>query len=316
MISVKPTLINLEPLDYSEVAKQKLEQYFEYRELDESQPVFDQIANASVIISRLRYELSEEFLSHAPNLKFIVSATTGTNHIDINYTKKAKVEVVCLKGESEFLSKISPTAEHTWGLLLALVRQYKPAFASVERFEWRRDQFPGIQLNGKVLGVVGLGRLGKMVAKYGQAFGMEVIYTDTSVNSSSYQRVSLEVLLRRSDIVSIHVPLNNSTCALISDSEFSKMKESSYLLNTSRGEVIDQDALIHALRSAKIAGAALDVISCEEKWAEAPPKDHVLINYAKSNTNLILTPHIGGMCPQAMRITEIFVAEKLLERVL
>lgn len=312
-MKVKPILINLEPDNYSEISKRKLQQYFEYRELNKRKPIYDEIADASVIISRLKYELSAEFLSNAPNLKFIVSATTGTNHIDSSYTKKAKIKIICLKGESKFLSKITPTAEHTWGLLLALVRKYKQAFSSVERYEWRREEFQGAHLNGKVLGIVGLGRLGKMVAKYGRAFGMDIIYSDIRKQSKIYPRVSLKELLQRSDIVTIHVPLNDSTCDLISESEFNMMKKSSYLLNTSRGEIIDQAALIHALQSAKIAGAALDVISGEEKWSEQPPRDHSLIAYAKSNPNLILTPHIGGACPDAMRATEKFVAQKLIK---
>lgn len=313
---MKDILINLEPLGYSEIAKKNLQKYFEYRELDTNQPLYDQIADASVIISRLKYEINEEFLCHAPKLKFILSATTGINHIDITYTKRAKIKVICLKGESAFLSTITSTAEHTWGLLLALVRKYKPAFSSVDSFQWQRDAFQGIQLKEKALGIIGLGRLGKMVANYGHAFGMKVIYYDIKKQSSTFSQVSLKELFQQSDVISIHVPLNESTYNLISNSAFNSMKDSSYLLNTSRGEVINQEALIQALQNSKIAGAALDVISGEEKWSQEPPKDNILINYAKNNANLILTPHIGGICPEAMRATEIFIAEKLLRQVL
>ena len=310
---MKHVIVNLEPRDYSARARQALQKVCEYRVVNSNQPIPYQIADATVIISRLRYELNSELLRHAPNLKFIITATTGLNHVDIEYAKCAGVQVISLQGESKFLKKITPTAEHTWGLLLALVRKYKRAFTSVDRFEWQRDQFEGEVLQNKVLGVIGLGRLGAMVAKYGEAFGMKIIYADIKEHRCKFARVNLDTLLRLSDIITLHVPLNDTTRGLISPREFRAMEKRPYLLNTSRGEVVDEDGLLTALKGGQIRGAALDVLCNEEKWAEMVPKNNALTLYARNNDNLILTPHIGGACPEAMRSTELFVAEKFLK---
>lgn len=309
---MKHVIVNLEPRDYSARARQALQKVCEYRVVDSNQPISYQIADATVIISRLRYELNSELLRHAPNLKFIITATTGLTHVDIEYARCAGIQVISLQGESKFLKNITPTAEHTLGLLLALVRKYKRAFTSVDRFEWQRDQFEGEVIQNKVLGVIGLGRLGAMVAKYGEAFGMKVIYADIKEHRCKFTRVNLDTLLRLSDIITLHVPLNDTTRGLISSREFRAMEKRPYLLNTSRGEVVDEDELLTALKGGQIRGAALDVLCDEEKWAEMVPKNNALTLYARDNDNLILTPHIGGACPEAMRRTELFVAEKFL----
>lgn len=308
--------MNLEPEGYSSIARKLIEAHFEYRELLKSKNVDEQVVNATAIITRLGYKIDRELIGSPHHLKFILTATTGTNHIDLQYVEGLGAKVLSLKGETEFLNKVTPTAEHTWGLLLAICRNYKSAFKDVECNNWDRDAFLGKQLFGKTIGIVGLGRLGKMVARYAEAFGMRVIYNDVVEQDVTHERTELLELMSQSDVISIHVPLNKSTTKLINANCFKILKKGAILLNTARGEVIDEQALLRALLNGKLYGAAIDVVAEESTWSGKVPLDNEIINYAKSHSNLIITPHIGGACPDAMRMTEKFIAEKLISNFL
>lgn len=308
---MKPILLNLEPKGYSVSAQEELTKYFEYREVDLDLPIEVQLEKVNGIITRLGFKLDKVFLSHVEKLWFVATATTGVNHIDASYMDKVGAEVISLKGEVEFLNRITPTAEHTWGLLLSLIRNYKPAFQGVELYEWNRERYLGHQLYGKKLGIIGLGRLGKMVANYGQAFGMVILFNDIEDKETDYHQVSLEYLLTQCDVISVHVPLSDETERLLSYDELSLVKSTVFIINTARGEIIDEEALLHYLKCNKISGAALDVLAGEVDWGTSPPIDTPLIGYAKDNSNLIITPHIGGACPDAMRMTEKFIANKI-----
>lgn len=313
---MKPILVNLEPVGYSKVARKLIEAHFEYHELLQSKAVDEQVANATVIISRLGYKIDRELIGCPHQLKFILTATTGTNHIDLQFVESLGAKVLSLKGETDFLNKVTPTAEHTWGLLLALCRNYQSAFSDVESFNWNRDAFLGKQLFGKTIGVVGLGRLGKLVARYAEAFGMRVIYNDIVEQDVSYERVELLELMSQSDVITIHVPLDKSTTKFINTNCFKTVKKGAILINTARGEVIDEQALLCALQSGGLNGAAIDVVANESTWSGKVPLDNEIINYARSHSNLIVTPHIGGACPDAMRMTEEFIAKKLVSNFL
>jgi D-3-phosphoglycerate dehydrogenase / 2-oxoglutarate reductase len=310
---IKPILLNIEPFKFSKIAKKMLQNYFDYREATSESLIKQELPGACVLLTRLGYNLNKDFLCNAKKLKYVVTPTTGTNHIDEVYLTRIGANVVSLKGEIEFLKKVTPTAEHTWGLLLALLRDYKYAFQDVENYRWRRDDFKGSQIKGKTIGIVGMGRLGEMVAKYASAFGMEVIFSDICQIKSHHRQVSFLELLKNSDVVSIHVPLDNTTRGLFSYEEFSIMKSTAIILNTSRGDIIDDCALLDALENKKLSGAGLDVLKFEEDWGLNVPTDHALIGYAKRNSNLIITPHIGGACPEVMRLAEEFISKKLID---
>ena len=219
-----------------------------------------------------------------------------------------------MKGEKKFLNNITPTAELTWGLLLALIRKLPAAFDSVLNGSWDRDLFLGTELKGKTLGIIGFGRLGKMVAKYGAAFGMNVVYSDIDEFESVLfaKPIELMELLTTSDVISLHIPLEHSTQGFFGEAEIKSMKEGAILINTSRGEVLNEDALLQALSSKHLSGAALDVLQGEVSADSISFKKNKLIDYAKKNQNLLITPHIGGACPDSMRLTEGFVAKKLI----
>src|SRR5689334_10889694 len=175
----KLRILNAEALGYSAEARNIIQAFGELNEaqLDRG-GLIRQVPNFEVLIVRLGHRIDAEIMNAAANLRAIVSATTGLDHIDLEEAKKRGIEVLSLRGEKDFLARVSATAEHTWGLLLALVRQVTPAFDHVRNGHWDRDHFVGRSLADRNLGVVGYGRLGRMVTRYGLAFGMNVRVTD------------------------------------------------------------------------------------------------------------------------------------------
>ena len=307
-------ILNAEPLNYSPKARKILQSVGEVHEKTLTRDELIRCVNDfHVLIVRLCFQVDQEVIRAGSNLKAIVTATTGLDHIDLEAAAEQGVSVLSLQGQFEFLTSIYATAEHTWALLLALIRKIPSAMTSVMQEQWDRDLFRGNELHGKVLGVVGYGRLGQKIVRYGQAFGMQVIvydpYKKVDVSSQVKQADTLDELLTASDVVSLHVPLNEETHHLISNPELKLMKPGSLLVNTSRGAVIDEQALLRALRSRHLGGAGLDVL-CNEANLFRQGKHH-LIEYAKANNNLLITPHIAGATHESMEKTEIFMARKL-----
>ena len=184
-------------------------------------------------------------------LRAIVTATTGLDHIDLEYAQERGITVLSLRGETEFLQEVRATAEHTWALLLGLLRNIVPASIAARQGNWDRDRFRGQELNGKRLGIVGLGRLGQKVARYGQVFGMAVGAFDPLVREwidGVRREPTLTDLLKKSDILSLHVPLNTETQGMIGATELALLPAGAVLVNTSRGQLIDESALIKALK--------------------------------------------------------------------
>ena len=307
-------ILNLEPEGYSDSAKQLLESMGNViTGPHDREGLLDTVEQVDVLIVRLGHRIDKEVMSHGKRLKVIVSATTGLNHIDLAYAAKKNIEVLSLKGETAFLETLTATAELTWMLLLTLVRKASSAINHVSDGRWQRDLFKGSQLQGKILGVIGYGRLGKIVADYGRAFKMEVIVNDPFIEKVPKwtQNVSLNELLTRADIVSLHVPLEQETVKLLSDEQFSLMKKGAILINTSRGEIIDERALLKSLKSGHLRGAGLDVISNEVEQHAGWPSNSELWQYSTQVDNVLITPHIGGATMESMEDSEIFMANKL-----
>jgi len=271
-------------------------------------PVF---RDADVVWVRLRDKIDRGFFSRAPNVKIIVTATTGVNHIDLQEADRRGVQVLSLRGETNFLREIRATAEHSVGLMLALLRQIPAAAGHVREGGWNRDLFKGHELHDKTIGIVGYGRLGSLVAGYLLAFGAKVIAADPNVDSDTLDPdvvlVPLPELLRVSDIVTLHVNFTEANAGMFGAREFGQMKHGSWFINTARGELIEQEALLAALRSGWIRGAAIDVVADEQ----APGAATRLVEFAQRNSNLLITPHIGGCTVESMEKTELFMAKKL-----
>lgn len=310
----RPVIINAEPEGYSLAAREILSLFAELRDEPLSRDdLLARLPGAYGLIVRLGQRIDEELLAAAPDLRFVATATTGLNHIDLVAAEGRGISVISLKGEAEFLDSVTATAEHTWGLLLALVRFLPDAVRHATAGEWDRNLFKGRELSGLTLGIVGYGRLGRIVAGYGKAFRMRVLAADPRPISvdTSVEYASLEEVLEKSDVVTLHVALNSETAGLIGSEQFSRMKQGAYLVNTSRGEILDEKALLAALVDQRLAGAALDVLSDEVQSRARWSMEHPLLAYARRHRNLLITPHVGGATTDAMHKTEVFIAEKI-----
>ena len=308
-------ILNLEPEGYCGEARAVLGRLGEIndgplcrRELLERLSAYD------ILIVRLRHQIDREVFEAGKNLKAIVSATTGLDHIDLETAEARNVPVLSLKGEQTFLSSITATAEHTWGLLLALMRRIPEAIDSVQAGQWNRDALKGRDLEGKRLGIVGFGRLGRQVATYGSAFRMRVAAYDPFIETwqtAVLRKPSLPELLADSDVLTIHVNLHPGAVNLIGRAELAALPGGAVLVNTSRGQILDEAALLDALVSGRLSGAALDVLADERRHDIR--SNNPLLTYAKHHHNLLITPHIGGATHEAMCKTEVFMAHKLTQ---
>ena len=314
----KPIALYYRMLKYQPENMAILAREFELIELDSpAQDTPEVLARVDVLFAPLGHMVDATKIDECPCLKAVVSNTTGHPHIDVEYARSKGIFVVCLKFAPDFLKRITPTAEHTWGLLLALIRNLVPAHKAALAGVWDRRPFGGrSMLSSLSLGIAGHGRLGTMVARYGMAFGMKVRYFDPyiDVSSEGAERVaSLASLVAQSDVVTIHVPHEKETEALFTAEIFEHFHPGSYLLNTARGELIDWNALLHGLQSGRLAGAALDVFDGEfvPGFAECF-SGHPLLQYAREHDNLIITPHIGGSTIDAWRLTEGHAIEMAL----
>jgi D-3-phosphoglycerate dehydrogenase / 2-oxoglutarate reductase len=227
-------------------------------------------------------------LAAAPRLRVICATGVGYDHIDVEAATRHGV-TVCISAGSNHQS----VAELTLGLMIALARDITRGDRALREGGWAR--LGGPELRGKTLGVVGLGRVGKSVALLARAFGMQVLATDvvldhTFATTHCVEYVPLQKLLRLSDVVSLHCPLLPATSRLMNDRTLALMKPTAYLINTARGPVVDEAALVRALRAGRIAGAALDVF-------EAEPTISLEL---RSLPNVILTPHVGGSADEAL----------------
>ncbi|MDT7041573.1 NAD(P)-dependent oxidoreductase [Candidatus Nitronereus thalassa] len=306
-------ILNIEPEGYAARAQKIIqsEAELELIQLNRSD-LLRVLPNFHGLIIRLKHQIDREVINAGKQLQVIVSATTGLDHIDVKYAEEKGITILSLQGEREFLRSVTATAELSWGLLIGLLRNMVPATNSVKSGVWNRDVFKGHDLRDRRIGILGLGRIGSMVASYAQVFGMNVVAYDPHPAEwvEGVRRVhDLNSFLQESDVLMVHVPLNQETCGMIGSQELACMPAGSFIVNTSRGEIIQEDALIEALKSRHLAGAALDVIAEERR--EQVGRGRPLMAYARNNNNLLITPHIGGATFESMAKTEIFMAKKL-----
>ena len=310
-----PNILISEATGFSERAAEHLRNRARLMLRDVDRPaLLTAVRDADVLWARLRHKIDREVMAAAPNLRAIATPTTGLNHIDLAEAEKLGIRVISLQGETDFLQNVYATAEHTIALILNVLRHVPAAHEHAINGRWNRDLFVGNELHGKRAGIIGYGRLGRMVAKYLQAFGMRVSVTDIKsvdrVEHPDIESLSLYQLLRTSDVVTVHVPLSDQTTGFLSKREFACMKPRSCFINTARGELVDESALLDALRKGHLAGAALDVLADEYSSSLA---ENSLIRYAQQNQNLLITPHIGGCTTESREKTEHFLATRVVE---
>ncbi|WP_276814146.1 D-2-hydroxyacid dehydrogenase [Desulfurococcus amylolyticus] len=257
------------------------------------------------LIVRSKPLVTKRVIESSDVLKVIARAGVGLDNIDVEAAKARGIEVINAPASSSV-----SVAELAVGLMIAVARKIAFSDRRMRLGEWPKKQAMGIELNGKTLGIIGAGRIGSTVAKMCRlGLGMNILYYDIGRNEQLERElgaryVDLETLLKESDVVSIHVPLTPETQHLINEKRLRLMKKTAILINTSRGQVVDTNALIKALKEGWIAGAGLDVF--EE---EPLPKDHALLKL----DNVVLTPHIGASTVEAQEKAGIEVAEKIID---
>jgi D-3-phosphoglycerate dehydrogenase len=291
----RPTILVAEAEHFSPQAVARLEQVgrVELADLDRS-GLLAGVAGADVLWVRLRHRIDEEVLAAGPGLRAVVTPTTGLDHLDLDAAERRGVRVLALRGEVDFLREVRATAELTVALMLALLRNLPQAADHVREGGWDRDRFRGRELHEKTVGIVGLGRLGTLVAGYLQAFGARVLAADPGRGRDEVpdgvELTGLDDLLGRSDVVTLHVSLSAATRGLLGAQELGRMREGSWLVNTARGELVVEDDLVRALDEGTLAGAALDATRDE------PPRPG---NPLLERDDVILTPHSGADTEEA-----------------
>jgi D-3-phosphoglycerate dehydrogenase len=274
--------------------------------------------DVTTIVIRLGRYIDGTYLSQFPRLRFIVSPTTGLNHIDHAACSARGIEIISLKGETAFLDSITATSELALGLMMALVRHIPAAHHSVTAdMLWNRDLFCARMLSRMTVGVIGFGRLGRQMARICSGTGMRVIACDPYVHNDVFtaagvSRTSLEELAENSDVISIHVDYRPENDGMIDAAFLSHCRPGTLMINTARGELCDEEAVAAALDSGTLGGLATDVLRDEQ--SRAALAEHPFVVRARKGMNILITPHLGGCCTDAMRETEEFAARKLLDR--
>jgi len=246
-------------------------------------------------------KVTSKAIDAASNLELIVRAGIGLDNINLEAAKAKGIQVA----NTPAATSIS-VAEHTFGLMLAAVRNHGKANLSMKEHKWEKKLFSGTELYGKTLGIIGIGRIGQEVAKRALAFGMKVIAFDVIEVQTDLdvKQVSWEELFSQADIITLHLPLTDKTRHMISDKEFGMMKDGVILVNVSRGGTVDEKALMKALESGKVRAAALDVFEKE------PPDEFTLVDHP----NVIATPHIGAAAKEGQKRAGMEVVSILKER--
>lgn len=247
------------------------------------------LAEARAVIVRNQTQITRELIEQAPRLEVIARAGAGLDNVDTTAAAEAGIVVTYAPAENSL-----SVAELVMGLLLSLARRIPAAWQDTRHGGWDRKTFTGLELSGRTLGIVGFGRIGRLVAERARAFGMRLIAHDEFIPAKVFaeagvESVSFEKLLAESDAVSVHVPLLDSTRGLFGASQFAEMKSTAWFINAARGEIVNESALVEALQSGRIAAAALDVRDTE------PPSRSPL----EEMDNVILTPHIGAFTQEA-----------------
>lgn len=281
--------------------------------------LYNIIHQYDIIVIGISPAIDKEALNKASRLKFIAIPANTLENIDVQYAESKGIEIVSLQGETTFLNTITGVSELAIGLMIDLVRFTPWAFDSVKKHEWLRENFRGHNLYQKTLGIVGMGRLGNLMAKYGQAFEMNIIFYDPGKEKSIHAnctKVTFDELLKKSDMISIHASLNTETEKMFNNDALSKMKKSAYIINTARGKIVDEEALLDALELKTIAGYATDVLANELDFDGIGFKTHPLVEYSKTHKNVIIVPHTGGVTHESRENTDVFTAQKLEKKIM
>ena len=265
----------------------------------------------TVLFVRLGTSVTAAMIADAPALRLVVTPTTGLDHLDVDGLAAAGVRVLSLRDARSAITGVHATAELTWALLLACLRRLPEAVADVAAGNWRRQRFLGTELAGRTIGIVGHGRLGRRVAGYARAFGMTVLVHDVAEDAladldAGTHAVDASTLLQNADVVSLHLPLDAQTRHWLDAERIALLRHGAVVINTARGELVDEVALADALRDGRIGGVAVDVLADDARWGSRT-ESSPLLRLIDEGVNLIVTPHIGGWARDAVATTRRIV---------
>ena len=243
------------------------------------------------------YKIDKELLE-GTNVKLINTCSTGMNHIDVNYCNKNNIKIYSLTKDMNLINNLPSTSELAFGLMLSLLRKIPQGQKHVSEYGWDYTQFMGRQVKGLKVGIVGYGRLGKMMYNFCKAFGADVMVYDPYIKEQltdsfllNHWCSSLEQLFEFSDVVSLHVHVTDETKYIINKDLFGSIKKDCYIINTSRGEIVNENDIVEGLESGIITGYGTDVIENEFDNLNDSP----IIKSMNKGENIIITPHVGGM---------------------
>ena len=239
--------------------------------------------------SKQNFILDEEVLKDS-NVKVINTASTGLNHIDLNYCKENNIDVWSLKEDYELINDLPSTSELAFGLMMSLMRNIPSGYNHVKSGGWDYEPYVGHQIKGKTIGVIGYGRLGKIMCDLFYGWGVKLLASDPYERITTARGVPLDELLEKSDVVFLHTHVTDETRGMVDEEFISYMKEGSYLINTARGKLVDEEAIIESIKVGHLKGYGTDVI--KDEFGDI--KNSKLVEFSKSN-NVLITPHIGGM---------------------
>lgn len=266
--------------------------------------VSENLKTTEAVIIRSKTKINKDFFAQTPNLKIIVTSTSGYDHIDLEETKNRNIRVFYTPD-----ANAQSAAELTWALLLSLVRKIPLAVEAIRNEDWNRDRLLGHEIHGRVLGIIGLGRVGTRVAKMASGFGMKVVAYDPYVDQSVFktlncERLGMTELVRIADVISLHVPYTRETHHMMNARSLEDVQPHTILINTSRGPVVLEQELAQMLQDGRLAGAGLDVFT-----KEPLPKDSPLFQLK----NVVLTPHIGATTEDAFQRASMQAAQTVID---
>lgn len=269
--------------------------------------LLSEVENYDVIVVRSRTKITNEVISNAKKAKIIARVGVGLDNIDVDSARQNNIEVV-----NSPESAINAVAELVMGLMLSLARNLPLADREMKKGNWMKKELTGIELRGKYLGIVGVGNIGRNLARIARALRMNIIGYDIFpikqdfINEVGMITTDFNTLVASSDFISCHVPSTPDTMHMFNESTFSNMKSNAFFINSSRGEIVDENALYNALTTKKIAGAALDV------FEEEPATNKKLLQLS----NIICTPHIGAQTKESQELASNVIAEKIIQKLL
>ena len=263
----------------------------------------EKIANFDIIIVRSRTKITKEMIDRATKCKIVARVGVGLDNIDVDAAKAKNIRVI-----NAAEGAMNAVAELVLGLMLSLAREIPRADREIRNGNWLKKDLMGTELSGKYLGIVGLGNIGKRLARLARGLNMNIIGFDVMPIPDDFARevglikADVDTLISSADFISFHVPLTEGTRHLVNSQRLSKMKKNVYLINTSRGEIIDEDALYDALKEKRITGAALDVFE----------KEPATGNKLTTLPNVVCTPHVGAQTKEAQSLAANIIAEKII----